>query len=144
MKRLSLMFCAVASVAALVAGGATARPGHSGPHGSLITIRHQMRGCHAWSYDGGAYRAALVLKLHPGSMLTFRNVDVMPHRLVQLAGPKAGFQGKRNMNHVGAEVQVAFMHAGVYRFTTRAGEDYMPGIKTIGEDNVLTLKIVVS
>ena len=31
----------------------------------------------------------------------------------------------------------SFTKAGVYRFTTKAGEDYTKGIKTVGEDNVL-------
>jgi hypothetical protein len=54
------------------------------------------------------------------------------------------FVGKANMNHMAASVKVRFAHAGTYRFTTKAGEDYMKGMKTIGEDNVLTLKVVVS
>ena len=37
-----------------------------------------------------------------------------------------------------------FAKAGVYTFTTKAGEDYMKGIKTIGEDNVLKLKVTVN
>ena len=40
--------------------------------------------------------------------------------------------------------RVAFAKAGVYRFTTKAGEDYMKGVKTIGEDNVLRLTVQVS
>ena len=47
------------------------------------------------------------------------------------------------MSHVGATASVKFPRAGTYVFTTKAGEDYMKGVKTIGEDNVLTLKVVV-
>ena len=48
------------------------------------------------------------------------------------------------MNHAGATTHVKFAKAGVYTFTTRAGEDYMKGVKTIGEDNVLKLKVTVT
>jgi hypothetical protein len=44
---------------------------------------------------------------------------------------------------MGASLKVVFKRAGVYRFTTKVGEDYMKGVKTIGEDSVLTLKVVV-
>jgi hypothetical protein len=50
------------------------------------------------------------------------------------------------MNHMSASVKVTFSKAGVYKLTTRAGEDYpsMKGMKTIGEDNVLRLTVKVS
>jgi hypothetical protein len=38
---------------------------------------------------------------------------------------------------------VTFTKPGVYTFTTKAGEDYMSGVKTIGEDNVLKLTVTV-
>ena len=47
------------------------------------------------------------------------------------------------MNHMGASTTVDFAKAGVYRFRTRAGEDYTPGIETGGADNVLTLTVTV-
>ena len=47
------------------------------------------------------------------------------------------------MSHFGATSKVTFLRAGTYVFTTKAGEDYMKGVKTTGEDNVLTLKVVV-
>jgi len=50
----------------------------------------------------------------------------------------------RAMTHMGASTKVVFSKAGVYRFTTRAGEDYMSGMKTVGEDNVLRLRVTVS
>ena len=47
---------------------------------------------------------------------------------------------------MGTTVKVTFTHAGVYRFTTKAGEDYpaMAGMKTVGEDNVLRLTVTVT
>ena len=47
------------------------------------------------------------------------------------------------MSHMGATTTVKFPHAGTYVFTTKPGEDYMKGVMTTGEDNVLTLKVVV-
>jgi len=44
---------------------------------------------------------------------------------------------------MGAATRITFAHPGVYRFTTKAGEDYMAGVKTLGEDNVLTLTVRV-
>jgi plastocyanin len=78
-----------------------------------------------------------------GGTISFKNTDVMPHTLFQKSGPKAVFLGNRVMGHMSATVKVVFRTAGVYVFRTKAGEDYMSGVKTIGEDNVLTLKITV-
>jgi hypothetical protein len=38
---------------------------------------------------------------------------------------------------------VTFPAAGTYVLSTKAGEDYMKGIKTIGEDNTLKIRVVV-
>ena len=53
------------------------------------------------------------------------------------------FVGSPNLNKMGSKVTVRFRTAGTYVFGTKPGEDYMKGIKTTGEDNVLTLKITV-
>ena len=45
---------------------------------------------------------------------------------------------------MGASLKITLIKPGVYHFTTKAGEDYMAGMKTIGEDNVLRLTVVVS
>jgi plastocyanin len=140
MRRLLVILSLAVGATALAASAAQA---HNGPHGTTIVIRHQMHGCHAWSLDNGPYRAALVVRLHAGSVLTFRNNDVMPHTLVQTSGPAVSYLGKRLMNHVGAALQAAFIKPGVYRFTTRAGDDYTKGMETKGPDYVLTLKVVV-
>ncbi len=47
------------------------------------------------------------------------------------------------MRHIGARITLSFPHAGTYRLITKAGDDYMKGVKTIGEDNVLTLTVTV-
>jgi plastocyanin len=125
-------------LAAFFAGSALA----SSPQ-ATVTIRHQTHGCHAWSLNGGAYKASLKLTLRAGAALKVVNNDVMPHKLVQLAGPKAKLVSP-SMKRMSAAAKVVFTKKGTYKFTTKAGEDYVKGVKTIGEDNVLRLKVVVS
>ena len=67
----------------------------------------------------------------------------MPQKIVLKSGPKVAFAGKANLNKPAASVKVVFAKAGVYTFGTVAGEDYVKGIKTIGEDNVLKLVVTV-
>jgi hypothetical protein len=126
--------------------------------GATLVIRHQTRGCHAWSLNGGPYEASQRVALPRDSTLVVVDNDVMAHKLVRTSGPavtmrKTGttgmmdvsheFKGPGVMAHMGAAVAVTFAKAGTYRFTTKAGEDYMKGMKTIGEDNVLRLAVVV-
>jgi hypothetical protein len=136
MKIRSAALLAVATGAVVAAGTASAHMPKT------VTIRHQMRGCHSWSVSNGPWRTGLKLKVDRDTSLFFVNDDVMPHKLIQLSGAQASIV-KPNMNHVGAHAYVTFKHAGVYRFTTKPGEDYMKGMKTIGEDNVLGLTVVV-
>jgi plastocyanin len=141
MKRLLIIFAGLALVASLAAGGFAATT--KAPKSSTIMIRHQVRGCHSWSVNGSAYRATLSTSLARGGTITFMNMDVMPHKLVKTSGPALRL-GPVAMSHMGAKVKVTFSHAGVYRFTTKPGEDYMKGMKTIGEDNVLRLTVKVA
>jgi plastocyanin len=138
-KSISRLVAALAVVAgALLVSSASA-------HGTAtITIRHQMKGCHTWSFNSGAYKATLKAQLSRGATLTFRNNDVMPHRLVGTSGPAVKVLTPL-MNHVGATARVRFTKAGVYKFKTKAGEDYSwaSGMKTTGEDNVLRLTVTV-
>ena len=130
----------VAGLALVLGAGSAAA---AGPAGTL-TIRHQMRGCHTWSYNGNAFKAAQTIRLTRGSTITVVDNDVMSHQLIQKSGPEARFAGNRTMGHIGASSKVTFPKAGIYTFTTKAGEDYMKGVMTMGDDNVLTLKVVVS
>ncbi len=153
-RTLSILAGIVSAV--LLAGAASAASAPS--HASLV-IRHQLRGCHTWSVNGGPFRASQTLVLRRGGWITVTNNDVMPQKLVQTSGPAIrmrnlktpmagmgmhGNFGPGTMAHMGATTKVWFAHSGVYRFTTKAGEDYMPGMKTIGEDNVLRLTVKVS
>jgi plastocyanin len=134
------MLVAVTAGALLAAGGAAAAPT---PNASML-IRHQVRGCHSWSVNGGSFKASQTLTVTRGSRLTIVNNDIMPHKLVKLSGPALTF-GPAGMSHIGATVKLTFTHAGVYHFMTKAGEDYpaMAMMKTVGEDNVLRLTVRV-
>jgi hypothetical protein len=84
----------------------------------------------------------------------------MPHQLFKTSGPaiqiklvNAGMAmagalrppfAQGMMGRMGSSVQVTFPAKGVYKLTTKAGEDYMKGMKTIGEDNVLRAIVTVS
>ncbi len=104
-----------------------------------------MRGCHAWSFQGGAYRASVSVNLARSTTLAVVDNDVMPHTFVQVSGPKATI-ARPAMTHMSATATVVFPKAGVYRFTMKAGEDYTwaGSPKTIGADNVLRLTVTVS
>ena len=65
---------------------AAAAPAASTSHASLV-IRHQVRGCHAWSLNGDAYRASQTAAVRAGGTITVTNNDIMPHKLVKLSGP---------------------------------------------------------
>ena len=148
------------SLAAVALGLVLVVPAGATLGNASVTIRHQVRGCHAWAIDAGVYKPSQVLKLTAGSVVTFTNNDVMPHKLYQLVGPAVAFKnlkapayhmgmGLRGpfapgmMARMGASTRITFAHPGVYRFITKAGEDYMQGMKTIGEDNVLRLRVIV-
>src|SRR6266516_3544617 len=123
MKRI-LALIAVLGLAVAV-GTAAAKA----PTGKLV-IRHELRGCHSWSFNGNASKAAQSIRLTRGASITVIDNDVMPHKLIQKGSPAAKFTGSPAMNHMAAAVKVTFPKAGVYKFTTKAGEDYMEGMKT--------------
>ena len=133
-------------VAALAACSAALIVSSASAHGTAatLTIRHQIHGCHSWSFDGGAYKASQVVRLSRGATLTVRNNDVMPHKLVLTSGPSVRIATPQ-MNRMGAVSRVRFAKAGVYHFKTKPGEDYSwaSHMQTKGEDNVLRLTVTV-
>lgn len=133
-KRTLLVLTAAALLVVPAASAAT----------TTITISHQTKGCHLWQLGAANPKVTLSLTVAAGTALRFVNNDVMPHRLIQQAGPKLALV-KPNMKRMSASTTVKLTHAGVYRFTTKAGEDYpwMKSMKTIGEDNVLHLTVHV-
>jgi hypothetical protein len=140
LKRISLLFALALAVS--LAGASVSSAAASG-HASLL-IRHQLKGCHAWSVNGGAFKPSQSITLRRGSWLSVTNNDVMPHTLVLTSGPALQI-AHATLGHMGASLKVTLAKPGIYHFRTKAGEDYpsMSGIKTIGADNVLTLTVVV-
>jgi len=111
---------------------------------ATITISHQMRGCHVWQLGNGSPKANLSVTLKAGTVLRFVNNDVMPHKLIQQSGPKLRLQ-HAGMSHMSALTSVKLVSKGVYRFTTKPGEDYKAysSMKTTGEDYILHLTVRV-
>jgi hypothetical protein len=127
------------------------------PKNASLVIRHEVRGCHAWALNGGAYKPTQRVQLARGGSLLITNNDVMPHQVVKTSGPAMSVKlfrvgghmgiptrGVGMMSHMGAVVKVTFPAKGVYKLTTKAGEDYMEMGPTIGEDNVLQVVVTVS
>ena len=153
MKKLGLTIATALFAAAFVSVSLAA----AAPKAPGLVIEHQTRGCHSWSLNGGAFKTSQKLSLTRNASLTITNNDVMPHKLIKTSGPAVRLQalptpasmglkghfGAATMAHIGAITKVTFPAAGVYVFTTKAGEDYMKGIKTTGEDNVLKLVVTV-
>jgi len=137
MKRSLVITAAIVALGGVAVGTAAATA-------TTIVIRHQVRGCHTWSVNGGTWAASQSVRITRNGAITIVDNDVMPHKLIQKGGPAVRYVGKPAMNHMGASVKVVFPKAGVYRFTTKPGEDYMAGMKTIGEDNALRLTVTVS
>jgi hypothetical protein len=140
-RRTILRGAAVALAAAAALAVVSAAPAGNS---ASITIRHQQRGCHAWSFNSGPFKAAQVITVRQGTVLKVTNNDVMPHKLVQTSGPQVRLIHP-NMSKMASVATLRLAHKGVYHFTTKAGEDYKwaSSMKTIGEDNVLRLTIRV-
>jgi hypothetical protein len=153
----------------LALGAAVALTGPAGagtqaqPKKAALVIHHQVRGCHAWSLNGGKFIVNQKLHLARGGFLTLTNNDLMAQELVKVKGPKVlqkllkplgksmvmpgeemgGAAGPYALTHSGARVKVTFPKAGVYRFALKDRGDYTE-VKTIGEDNALSLTVTVS
>jgi plastocyanin len=109
-----------------------------------VTISHTMRGCHMWQLGNGKLQPSFSMTIAAGTAVRFVNNDIMPHKLIQTAGPKLRV-AHANMNHMSASTSVKFQQRGLYKFMTRAGEDYpnMPEMHTMGKDYVLHLAVLV-
>ena len=144
MKRSLLVAAAIAVLGGVSAGSAVAIASHA-PKASTIVIRHQVRGCHTWSVNGGVWKASQSTSVARKGTITIVDNDVMPHKLIEKSGPAVRYVGNPALNHMVASVKVVFAKSGVYRFTTKPGEDYpsMAGLKTTGDDNVLRLTVTV-
>ena len=154
MKRILVLTAVLTGFAVTVAASAA-------PGGGTLVIRHQARGCHTWSLNGGAFKATQTIHLAGGGSIVVTNNDVMFHKLVKLSGPAMSFTLVKAgsampmmhtvklpwepgmMGRPGATVKMTFPTAGVYKLRTVVGEDYMKMPETIGEDNVLRLTVVV-
>jgi hypothetical protein len=111
--------------------------------------------------NGGKAKVSQTVRLKAGGSLTITDTDVMPHQLTKLTGgpvvlrlvsagnPSVGTLKAPYaigvMPHMSAVLKVVFAKGGVYTFTSKAGDDYKGlVVKTVGEDNVLKLKVIVA
>ena len=133
------------TLAAFALGFVGAASAVTTPTHASVVIRHQMRGCHTWSVNGGAFKTSQSVALRHGGSLAVTNNDVMPHTLVLTSGPSLRIAHPK-LGHMGASLKITLTKPGVYHFTTKPGKDYgyMAGMKTIGADNVLKLTVIVS
>lgn len=155
MKRLLV---AVVPLMALAIGAGAPAPAATAAKSDSIVIRHQIKGCHAWSLNRGPYRAMLETRVARGSSITITNVDPMVHKLIQLSGRPVAMQhtadhhmtrtglkhitGRGVMNHMEASIRVTFLKAGVHRFTTEDLGDYFE-LDSTGEHSHLMLVVRV-
>ena len=135
--------CGGSSSTARSAHPASTTAGIDGARAASLVIRHETQGCHSWSLNGMPSGASQVARLQHGNGITVTDNDVMPQRLVQVSGPAAAIVGA-GMTKPGARSTVVFATPGVYKFTTKPGEDSSQGIVTTGEDNDLALTVYVS
>jgi len=63
----------ISMLAVLVSAGAIMATGAAASGGSTLVIRHELKGCHAWSANGDAYKATQAIKLHAGEGVRARN-----------------------------------------------------------------------
>ena len=120
-----------------------AKPAAPAAKDVAVVIRHQVRHCHAWSYNGGAYAADQTAQLTVGDSITVTNKDVMSHKLVELAGPAATITTPA-MARPNATSTITFAQPGTYLLGTKPGEDYTKGVVTTGADNVLRIRVIVT
>jgi plastocyanin len=113
------------------------------PTSVSATIEHVTKGCHTLAVQGAAKSSPnATIHLATGGVLKVQDNDVMPHQLYRVSGPTPSFTGA-DMARMGARSSVTFPTAGTYVLSTKAGEDYMKGVQTIGEDNTLKIRVVV-
>lgn len=105
-----------------------------------LDIQHVQNGCHVWS-KGGLQASFLRLSLTRGARLQVLNRDLVPHQLVQLAGPNLALQGHLMIRKTQL---ITFKQPGVYRFKDRVVEmGPKMNVETNGPENTLHLTVFV-
>ena len=106
-----------------------------------LEIQHVRNGCHVWS-KGGLQASSLRMSLTRGARLQVLNRDVVPHQLVQVAGPNLALRGHMM---IGKTQLITFKQPGVYLLKDGVVEmGPNMNVKTIGPDNMLRLTVSVS
>jgi len=107
-----------------------------------LEIVHTFRGCHVWqsNHDLGA---AGTLRLQRGDRVRIRVSCPMDFRVSQLRGPKLALGDP--VFHTGTQRTIVFPKRGIYVLSgANVQSSAEMGLQTLGADNTLTLKVVVS
>jgi len=107
-----------------------------------LEIIHTFRGCHVWqsNHDLGA---AGTLRLQRGDRVRIRVSCPMDFRVSQLRGPKLALGDP--VFHTGTQRTIVFAKRGIYVLSgSNVQSSAEMGLQTLGADNTLTLKVVVS
>jgi hypothetical protein len=113
MKRIALIAIAILGSLLLTAcGSSSSTPmphvqtaGTDGAKAASLVIQHTSAGCHNWSLNGSALATHQIARLQHGNGITVTDDDVMPHELIQTAGPAAQMAGME-MGTMGAQSTV--------------------------------------
>jgi hypothetical protein len=113
MKRIALIAVAILGSLLLTAcGSSSSTPmphvqtaGTDGAKAATLVIQHTSAGCHNWSLNGSALATHQIARLQHGNGITVTDDDVMPHELIQTAGPAAQMAGME-MGTMGAQSTV--------------------------------------
>lgn len=130
----------VAALAAALAPAALAAPAPA-PARVQVEITHAVRGCHQWGRGQAKFGAAYKTAVRAGGRVDVRESEQMTFDVTQLAGPAIALGDQL----VPGETQsFVFAKPGTYRLklvNTERSTDV--GLQSLGEDNVLTLTVVV-
>ncbi len=140
---LGLAACGSSSSSSSSTSGGAAAATSANPTTASLVITHIVKGCHTFMSHGVAGKPAQTVRLAPGGTLQITNNDVMPHVLSPVSAAGATIASP-DMGKPGAKSTMTFAKAGTYTFKTKAGEDYTKGVKTVGADNQLKVKVIVA
>ena len=131
-----IALAAVACIVVPVGGAAAASPT------VRMAIVHTVSGCHVWQTGTTTRGPATKVTLKRGTRLELRATCPMDFDLFQVAGPKLALGAPRM--YAGTTRTLVFRKPGVYRLTAKnVQSSEQQGLQTLGQDNTLTLSVVV-
>ena len=106
-----------------------------------LEITHAVRGCHQWGRGQEKFGAAYKATIRTGGRVDVRESEQMIFDIAQTAGPAMSFGDQIVPGQTRSWV---FRRAGTYRVKlVNVEKSTDVGLQSLGEDNVLTLTVVV-